>query len=172
MPTYNPTIRKSAYQSPLGAMTLAASDAGLAGAWFDDQRHMPDTAGWPSAPRDAVLRRAADQLGEYFDARRDTFDLPLDLRSGTAFQQLVWQALLCIPFGGNTTYGALSSSIGKAAAVRAAGSAIGRNPLGIIVPCHRVLGADGSLTGYAGGLERKAALLRLEARKTPVTNPA
>ena len=167
MPFDKQTIRRCAYQSPLGAMTLAATDAGLAGAWFDDQRHMPDTSGWPDAPQDPTLRRAMQQFGEYFAGQRTVFDLPLDLRHGTSFQQLVWNALLRIPFGGNTTYGRLSGSIGKAAAVRAAGSAIGRNPWGIIVPCHRVLGADGSLTGYAGGLERKAALLRLEAHGAP-----
>ncbi len=172
MPFDKNTIRSCAYQSPLGAMTLAATDTGLAGAWFDDQRHMPDMAGWHSEPADPTLRRALQQFDEYFAGTRTVFDLPLDLRHGTPFQQLVWNALLRIPFGGNTTYGRLSDSIGKAAAVRAAGSAIGRNPLGIIVPCHRVLGADGSLTGYAGGLERKAALLRLEARGAQHPLPA
>lgn len=172
MPFDTNSIRISPYQSPLGTMTLAATDTGLAGAWFDDQRHMPDTSAWPVKPQDPTLRRAVQQLGEYFAAKRRVFDLPLDLRRGTAFQQLVWKALLGIPFGGRTTYGRLSSSIGKAAAVRAAGSAIGRNPLGIIVPCHRVLGADGSLTGYAGGLERKAALLQLEAPGLAQDSPA
>ena len=172
MPFDTHSIRKCAYQSPLGAMTLAATDAGLAGAWFDNQRHMPDTRNWPDAPQDPVLQRATQQFDEYFAGKRTMFALPLDLRHGTNFQQLVWNALLRIPFGGNTTYGRLSNSIGKAAAVRAAGSAIGRNPLGIIVPCHRVLGADGSLTGYAGGLERKAALLRLEAQSAQHPLPA
>ena len=109
-----------------------------------------------------MLRKADAQLDEYFAGTRTRFDLPLDLQGGTAFQQSVWQALLAIPRGGTTSYGALSQRIGQAAAVRAVGAAVGRNPLSIVVPCHRVLGADGSLTGYAGGLERKSALLQLE----------
>jgi methylated-DNA-[protein]-cysteine S-methyltransferase len=103
------------------------------------------------------------ELQEYFDATRTAFTLPLDLRGGTPFQQSVWQALLHIPYGVCTTYGALSGALDKPRAVRAVGTAVGYNPLGIIVPCHRVLGADGSLTGYAGGLGRKAALLTLES---------
>jgi methylated-DNA-[protein]-cysteine S-methyltransferase len=91
-----------------------------------------------------------------------SFDLPLDFAQGTAFQQDVWRALLKIPRGATRSYGALSADVGNPAAVRAVAGAVGRNPLSIIVPCHRVLGADGSLTGYAGGLERKAALLQLE----------
>ena len=89
--------------------------------------------------------------------------MPLDLSGGTAFQQAVWQALLTIATGSTTSYGSISKSIGNAAAVRAVGAAVGRNPISIIVPCHRVLGADGALTGYAGGLDRKIALLRLES---------
>ena len=109
-----------------------------------------------------MLRQAAAQLADYFAGRRDSFDLPLDLSHGTAFQQSVWQALRAIPAGQTTSYGALSAGVGKPAAVRAVGAAVGRNPISVIVPCHRVLGADGSLTGYAGGLERKTALLELE----------
>lgn len=148
--------------SSLGAITLAATDAGLAGAWFDGQRHWPDTRGWRHDSAHAVLREAATQLSDYFAGRRSHFDLPLDLSHGTAFQLAVWQALLAIPRGRTLSYGALSTGLGKAAAVRAVGAAVGRNPISVIVPCHRVLGADGSLTGYAGGLERKTALLELE----------
>lgn len=148
--------------SPLGAITLAATDAGLGGAWFHGQRHWPDTRGWHRDDAHPLLCEAAAQLGDYFAGRRSHFDLPLDLSHGTAFQQAVWQALLAIPRGRTLSYGSLSAGLGRAAAVRAVGAAIGRNPISVIVPCHRVLGADGSLTGYAGGLERKSALLALE----------
>ncbi|MBT2326028.1 methylated-DNA--[protein]-cysteine S-methyltransferase [Variovorax paradoxus] len=156
------TIRSTHIESPLGRITLAATDEGLAGAWFDRQRHWPDTSGWQADAAHAVLRQAAAQLADYFAGRRQHFDLPLDLSHGTDFQQAVWQALLAIPSGRTTSYGALSAGIGKPAAVRAVGAAVGRNPISVIVPCHRVLGTDGSLTGYAGGLERKSALLELE----------
>jgi methylated-DNA-[protein]-cysteine S-methyltransferase len=109
-----------------------------------------------------VLLRAQAQLAEYFAERRRVFELPLDLSSGTAFQQTVWNGLLQISPGSTTAYGELARRIGKPLAVRALGSAVGRNPISIIVPCHRVVGASGALTGYAGGLDRKTALLRLE----------
>ena len=150
------------HQSPLGGMLLAASERGLAGVWFDGQRHHPDSSRWRMDPSHPVLVRAMQQLDEYFAGRRATFDLPLDLQGGTPFQQSVWQALLAIPRGERRTYGQLSAGIGAPAAVRAVGAAVGRNPVSIVVPCHRVLGANGSLTGYAGGLDRKTALLRLE----------
>jgi methylated-DNA-[protein]-cysteine S-methyltransferase len=160
---FAPDIRKTHVDSPLGALVLAATDAGLAGLWFDDQKHQPAWADWPERDDDPLLQQAVTQLQEYFDGTRTSFDLPLDLRGGTPFQQSVWQALLHIPYGVCTTYGTLSSALERPDAVRAVGTAVGRNPLGIIVPCHRVLGADGSLTGYAGGLGRKAALLTLES---------
>jgi methylated-DNA-[protein]-cysteine S-methyltransferase len=143
-------------------MVLAATEAGLAGVWFDGQRHQPDPSGWQHAPGHPVLQQAQVQLAAYFAGERHRFDLPLDLRPGTAFQQSVWRALLAIPYGATQSYGALSVTIGKPAAVRAVGGAVGRNPLSIIVPCHRVVGTGGALTGYAGGLERKTALLRRE----------
>jgi methylated-DNA-[protein]-cysteine S-methyltransferase len=108
------------------------------------------------------LIKTAQQLALYFAGQRHDFDLPLDLSGGTEFQQAVWRALLTIPSGQTTSYGQISQSISNPMAVRAVGAAVGRNPISIIVPCHRVLGADGSLTGYAGGLDRKTALLRLE----------
>ncbi len=150
------------YDSPLGPMIVAATDSGLAGLWFEGQRHLPDHSGWPHAPKHPVLVAAVAQLRDYFAGRRAQFDLPLDLQGGTAFQQSVWQALLAIPAGGTSSYGAISRQVGRPAAVRAVGAAVGRNPVSIVVPCHRVLGRDGSLTGYAGGLERKSALLELE----------
>jgi len=150
------------FTSPMGPMLLAASEAGLVGVWFDAQRHMPDTTGWQQNEQHPVLNRAALQLSEYFAGIRTEFDLPLDWSHGTLFQQSVWRALLTISRGRTTSYGELSQRCGHATAIRAVGSAIGRNPFTIVVPCHRVLGKDGSLTGYAGGLERKASLLRLE----------
>lgn len=150
------------FNSPLGPVIVAATDQGLAGVWFEGQRHLPDMTAWRVDDWHPVLVRAVRQLGEYFAGRRNAFDLPLDLHGGTAFQQSVWHALLRIPRGTTTSYGAISTGLGKPAAVRAVGAAVGRNPISVIVPCHRVMGADGSLTGYAGGLERKAALLQLE----------
>lgn len=158
----NTTLHSSTIPSPLGTITLAATDAGLAGAWFEHQRYWPDTRGWQTDDEHPVLREATAQLADYFAGRRQHFDLPLDLSHGTDFQQAVWHALLSIPAGRTTSYGALSAEVGKPAAVRAVGAAVGRNPISVIVPCHRVLGTDGSLTGYAGGLERKSALLELE----------
>ena len=151
--------------TPLGKMTLARTNQGLCGAWFEDQRDAPPASQFlPTLARtdDPVLNAAADQLQAYFGGRLQRFDLPLDLSAGTAFQQAVWHALLDISHGQLDRYSALAQRIGKPAAVRAAGGAIGRNPLSIIVPCHRVLGRDGQLTGYSGGLWRKQALLRIE----------
>ena len=156
-------IHQSRYESPLGAMVLAATRKGLAGAWFMDQRHAPDWSAWPMAPADSLLRLAAVQLAEYFAGTRARFELPLDLSAGTAFQQSVWHQLLAIGHGCTSSYGSISAAAGRPAAVRATGAAVGRNPLTIIVPCHRVLGANGALTGYAGGLQRKVALLQLES---------
>ncbi|VWX61979.1 Methylated-DNA--protein-cysteine methyltransferase [Burkholderiales bacterium 8X] len=155
-------LHSSRIASPLGSLTLAATDQGLAGAWFEQQRHWPDTTGWLVADEHPVLRQAEAQLAEYFAGERQHFDLPLDLSHGTLFQQAVWQALLAIPIGKTLSYGALSAGVGSPAAVRAVGAAVGRNPISVIVPCHRVIGAKGALTGYAGGLDRKTALLSLE----------
>lgn len=159
---FHPSLVQARHASPLGTMILAAGDAGLAGAWFDGQRHLPDCAGWPHAPQHPVLLEAMAQLDDYFAGRRAAFDLPLDVAGGTPFQQSVWKALRTIARGQTISYRALGERAGCPAAVRAVGAAVGRNPLSIVVPCHRVVGADGSLTGYAGGLERKRALLRLE----------
>jgi methylated-DNA-[protein]-cysteine S-methyltransferase len=159
---FDPAIAQTRWESPLGPMIVAATARGIAGVWFEGQRHIPDTSTWPSEPGHPLLKQAVVQLREYFSGARTQFDLPLDLQGGTAFQQSVWQALLAIPPGGTTSYGLLSQRIGHPAAVRAVGAAVGRNPVSIVVPCHRVLGANGTLTGYAGGLERKSALLRLE----------
>ncbi len=174
MPFHSSTVQIRT-PTPLGTVRLAASCAGLCGLWFEGQRHLPraldDPIAWPEAPAHPLLREAAAQLQQYLQGQRRQFDLPLDLGSGTPFQQTVWQALQTIAPGQTTSYGTLAQQIGRPAAVRAVGTAIGRNPLSVVVPCHRVLGRDGSLTGYAGGLERKAALLRLEGALPPLPSP-
>ena len=168
---FDPLIIQTSFQSPLGPIVVAATHHGLAGLWFEGQRHLPaELAGppvWATSSSHPVLQQTVAQLTEYFAGRRIRFDLPLDLASGTAFQQAVWQALLVIPQGKTLSYGEVSSRIGKPTAVRAVGAAIGRNPISIIVPCHRVIGGSGQLTGYAGGLERKTALLQLEGVIAP-----
>lgn len=158
--------RCTTHATPLGAVLLCASAQGLAGLWFDGQRHHPApdrVARWTVDPAHPLLRAAVAQLDDWFSGRRTAFDLPLDLSAGTEFQQRVWRALQDIAPGQTRSYRDLAQIIGRPQAVRAVGAAVGRNPLSIVVPCHRVLGSDGSLTGYAGGLERKRALLRLEA---------
>lgn len=150
------------YQGPLGQMLLAATDTGLAGVWFTGQRHGPVDVEWREDASQPVLREAVAQLAAYFAGERTAFDLPLDLQAGTAFQRSVWQELIAIPRGGTTSYAELGRRLGRPQAARAVGAAVGRNPISIVVPCHRVLGTGGALTGYAGGLERKTALLRLE----------
>ena len=159
---FDRNIRKVHWAGPMGPMIVAATDRGIAGIWFEGQKHMPAHANWPADETHPLLRRAIEQLSDYFAGRRASFDLPLDLQAGTSFQQSVWRALLAIPHGATTNYGALGRLIGAPAASRAVGAAVGRNPVSIVVPCHRVLGAGGALTGYAGGIERKSALLKLE----------
>lgn len=159
----------------LGPVRLAASPSGLSGVWFEGQRHEPGTwlygaSAWPDAPGHPVLQEAAAQLQQYFAGERTHFDLPLDWSGGTPFQQSVWAALLTIGRGATTSYGALSQQLGNPRAVRALGAAVGRNPLSVVVPCHRVVGMDGSLTGYAGGLDRKRALLTLENAQLAATS--
>lgn len=164
---YHPHTVQARADTALGPVRLAASPTGLCGIWFEGQRHEPSerlhgSTAWAEAHGHALLREATAQLQQYLHGERDGFDLPLDLSGGTPFQQEVWQALLAIGRGATRTYGELSQHLGRPRAVRAVGAAVGRNPLSVVVPCHRVLGADGSLTGYAGGLDRKTALLALE----------
>lgn len=155
---------KAVVPSPVGPILLARTERGLAGLWFlDDQQHHPARVDAPERPDDPLLARAAAALAAYFAGDAGAFDgLPLD-PVGSPFQLAVWEELRRIEPGRTTTYGAVAERVGRAGSARAVGSAVGRNPLGIVVPCHRVVGADGSLTGYAGGLERKRALLRIEA---------
>jgi methylated-DNA-[protein]-cysteine S-methyltransferase len=147
--------------TPLGRLVLAARDGALFRIWFPDETGAPRP---PAAAADStapVLRLAATQLAEYFAGTREDFDLPL-APEGTAFQQRVWSALRRIRYGTTTTYGSLAGDLGIPRAARAVGAANGRNPLPIVVPCHRVIGSDGTLTGYAGGLPLKRWLLARE----------
>ena len=158
-------LAKHCIPSPLGPILLAASPGGLRGAWFLDQAHGPAAAvvdQWQTQPDHPVLMAAATQLSAYFLGERQAFELPLDLSAGTPFQISAWSTLRQIAWGDTISYGELARRMGNPAAVRAAGTAIGRNPLCIFVPCHRVIGTNGALTGYAGGLHRKQALLQLE----------
>jgi len=139
--------------TPIGALWLARDEHGLSGVAFAGPARV--------ASSDSLLRETADQLRAYFARELENFELPLSPR-GTEFQRRVWKAVAAIPYGATTTYSALAASLGSPAACRAVGAANGRNPLPIVVPCHRVVGSGGALTGYGGGLERKRALLDLE----------
>jgi methylated-DNA-[protein]-cysteine S-methyltransferase len=160
MSTPQGLIARTTLPSPLGPLTAAATARGLALLWFDG----PDLAGVPEDPSQPWLAQAARELQRYWRDPQQGFDVPLDLQ-GTPFQRQVWQALTTIPAGRTCSYAHIARQIGRPTAVRAIGAANGANPVGLIVPCHRVIGADGSLTGYAAGVERKAALLRHEARQ-------
>jgi len=149
--------------TPLGPLTAARSAAGLSGLWFDGQKHHPGALAVPEDDgRDPMLSATAAALTAYFSGM--PYELPPLDPAGTVFQREVWRALLAIAPGEPATYGALAERLGRAGAARALGAAVGRNPISVLVPCHRVVGADGSLTGYAGGLDRKQALLQLEDR--------
>ena len=156
--------------SPVGPILLRGTEHGLTGLYLREHRHGPPDGERDSWRRDdARFAAARTQLDEYFAGGRTRFDLPLDHdeMGGTAFQRRVWTALAEIAYGETVSYGELARRIGQAAAVRAVGLANGRNPLSIIVPCHRVVGANGTLTGYGGGMDRKRLLLDLEARHAP-----
>jgi methylated-DNA-[protein]-cysteine S-methyltransferase len=150
--------------SPIGPLTLIAADGVLCGLYMVEQRH-PPAAGTYGVPDDADFDGWTAQLREYFAGNRRAFDLPVRL-FGTAFQCLVWTALREVPYGETVTYGELAHRIGRPAAARAVGLANGHNPISIVVPCHRVIGAGGGLTGYGGGLDRKRFLLDLERAGT------
>jgi methylated-DNA-[protein]-cysteine S-methyltransferase len=150
------------YDSPRGQMLLVASDTGLSGVYFDGQKYFPETpADWKRDARNAPLKQAKSELAEYFAGKRKRFEVALS-PEGTPFQRSVWKAIATVAFGNTIAYGELAQRAGCPGSARAAGAATGRNPIGIIVPCHRILGSNGSLMGYAGGLERKRALLALE----------
>lgn len=171
MTTHPELVAQARLDSPLGPITVAATARGLAGLWFDAQAHHPGALDVTVDAGQRFIAQAREELERYWrGGPRSRFTVPLDAR-GTAFQQAVWRALLRIPAGSTSTYAAVAAAAGKPRAVRAAGAAIGRNPLSIIVPCHRVLGRDGALTGYAGGLPRKQALLELEGAPSTSHTP-
>ncbi|HEX5477069.1 MAG TPA: methylated-DNA--[protein]-cysteine S-methyltransferase [Burkholderiales bacterium] len=151
------------FQSPHGGMLLVASDEGLAGVFFNRQKYFRKPAAhWKKAPRHPVLRQAKRELAEYFAGKRRDFSVAL-CPEGTGFQKNIWQAIAGVAYGETITYAELARRAGCPGSARAAGAATGRNPIGIIVPCHRIVGSSGLLTGYAGGLAKKRALLALEA---------
>ena len=161
-PHYRTTL-----DSPYGTLTLLATDSGLrAVLWEDDDpSRVPRPERLQELTSHPVLRTAISQLKEYFAGARIEFDLPLDLR-GTEFQQLAWRSLATIPYGTTVSYGEQAERVGRPKAVRAVGAANGKNPISIVLPCHRVVGADGSLRGFAGGINVKRRLLRFEKLRT------
>lgn len=156
--------RHALIDTPLGHVTLVAEGDALTGLYFAGQAHLPDAATFGprvAADDDPVLARARTQLDAYFDGGRHTLDLPTRT-NGDEFSERVWALLTQIPYGETITYGALAERLGDKNLAQRVGQAVGHNPIGIVIPCHRVVGADGALTGYAGGLHRKRALLDLE----------
>lgn len=149
--------------SPIGLLTLAGHDSVLTNLRMVDQTYEPSRADWALDPR--AFGDAVEQLNAYFAGELVDFELELDLR-GTDFQRRVWKALLTIPYGETRSYGEIAEQISAPGAARAVGLANGHNPVAIVVPCHRVIGASGSLTGYGGGLDRKRTLLELEKQRT------
>jgi methylated-DNA-[protein]-cysteine S-methyltransferase len=145
--------------TPLGELTITASEEGLDGLFFPGHAPVLNEADH----RPERFEQIAGQLAEYFSGARQRFDVDLDLSRGTPFQRSVWQQLQSLPYGETTSYSQLAIRLGRLDRVRAVGAAVGRTPLPIIVPCHRVIGSDGKLTGYAGGLQRKQALLDMES---------
>ena len=151
------------HESPYGQMLLVAQDDALCGVYFDGQKYHPQIdAEWRRDATHAALRQARRELIEYFHGERKRFETPL-APAGTAFQRSIWDAISTVDFGTTITYAELARRAGVPGSARAAGAATGRNPLTIIVPCHRIVGSSGALTGYAGGLVRKRALLALES---------
>lgn len=176
------TLQCKLIDTPLGSMAAAASERGMVGLWFVGQQHFPDhwpglttsdqrPASLPPHPPTLTPTLAAQHLNDtqtqlalYFQGQLTRFSLPCDVMCGTAFQRDVWTLLQDIAYGTTCSYGQLARSLGKPGAARAIGLAVGRNPLSVVIPCHRVVGAQGQLTGYAGGVVRKRALLDVEAR--------
>ncbi|MDF2419220.1 methylated-DNA--[protein]-cysteine S-methyltransferase [Acinetobacter beijerinckii] len=153
--------------SPVGALKLVAHDQALVAVMWDNEDHKRvRLAELIESPQHPMLHKVKQQLEQYFAGQRQQFDLPLDFQ-GTDFQQQVWQALLTIPYGETRSYKEIALQIGNAKAVRAVGAANGKNPISIIAPCHRVIGASGALVGFAGGLDKKQILLSLEQSQIP-----
>ena len=166
------TSRHAVLQTPIGLLTIVVDNAGLAGVYYPGHWTNPDEAAWGPLVKDddpSVLEPVR-QLTEYFAGRRRDFDLPLSLHGSARARQL-WALLAAIPYGATTTYGALAAQLGGGISARAVGGYVGHNPVSIVVPCHRVVCSTGSLTGYAGGLDRKQYLLELEDA-IPARTPA
>jgi methylated-DNA-[protein]-cysteine S-methyltransferase len=159
--TTSPTTTTALMDSPIGPLTITAVCGVLTGVHMHEQQHFPKIPA-NSKRDDVTLAHVVEQLSGYFAGERLDFDLAMDMR-GTDFQRRVWASLCEIPYGERISYGELARWVGNPKASRAVGLANGRNPIAIVVPCHRVIGADGSLTGYGGGLERKVWLLEHEA---------
>ena len=159
-------IATTTIESPVGPLTLTAEGGALTRVHMYEQRHMPTSIPPEWERDDDAFTEIVAQLDDYFAGTLTEFDLPL-AAAGTDFQKRVWRALCEIPYGETISYGELARYVGKPGASRAVGLANGRNPIGIVVPCHRVIGADGSLTGYGGGIERKVWLLQHEATYRP-----
>lgn len=151
--------------SPIGQLTLAGQDEVLTMLRMVDQTYEPSRIGW--APNPGAFSEAVEQLSAYFAGELTEFDFEYDLR-GSEFQRRVWKALVTIPYGETRSYGKIAEQIGAPGSARAVGLANGHNPIAIVVPCHRVIGANGSLTGYGGGLDRKRTLLEMERKRTSV----
>ena len=158
-------MRHTTIDSPLGPLTLVVDGDALVGVYMAGQAHRPgdERFGEPAPDDDPTLAAVAGELGQYFAGERTAFTVTTRA-AGTDFQRAVWDAIAEIPYGDTATYRQLADEIGRPTATRAVGAAVGRNPLSVVVPCHRVLGAGGSLTGYAGGIDRKRLLLALEGR--------
>jgi len=153
------------FQSPHGRMLLVATEDGVSGVYFVGQKYFPEKEKeWQRGPDHLPLQQVKRELAEYFTGRRKRFEVALD-PAGTLFQRSVWKAISKVGFGKTISYAELAEKAGCPGSARAAGAATGRNPISIIVPCHRIVGSDGSLTGYAGGLKRKRALHALEGIK-------
>lgn len=161
------SLRHAVMDTPVGPLAIVVSERGLRGLYMELTKR-PLTVEIIGPRDDATGGEVIAQLTEYFAGQRREFDLPLDLH-GTDFQRSVWQRLLQIPYGQRCSYGQIAADLGDLKLVRAVGAANGSNPVSIVVPCHRVVGSDGALTGYAGGVERKRYLLDLEARVTGAT---
>ncbi|MEV4423277.1 methylated-DNA--[protein]-cysteine S-methyltransferase [Patulibacter sp. NPDC049589] len=147
--------------SPIGTITVVGGPEGVSGLYMEDHRHRPSLAD-DAVRDDALFAPLLSELAEYFAGERTTFEAPVAFDRGTPFQRRVWAALLEVPYGETTSYGALAARLGQPGGSRAVGLANGKNPVSIVVPCHRVVGSDGALTGYGGGTERKRFLLDLE----------
>ncbi|WP_078073680.1 methylated-DNA--[protein]-cysteine S-methyltransferase [Streptomyces niveus] len=161
-------VRHAVVETSLGGLTVVASGGAITGLYFPHHWYMPSEASLGrrvDVHEDTLISQAATQLGEYLDGERTVFDLPTRT-NGDAFQERVWAMLREIPFGATTTYGELAERLGNKALAQSVGQAVGHNPISIIVACHRVVGSNGKLTGFAGGLERKQRLLEIEEPQT------